>query len=369
MKATLKAIAALTAFAFATPAFAGGVTAAENGDSKLKFSAKFYINGTSSKTTGGGTVATNGTTQSDNIGMALDRAYLTVSYQFDNVWSMGITTDTNIDTALAGKKTNVYIKKAYARGKFSKAVVLDMGVIGTPWIGYEEGLHKHRYVFKSFVDQYGFDSSADAGIGLKGKLADGLVQYAIAEVNGGGYGNISKTKSLDFNSRVGIYPVEGVTIDFQFRDGYKGTKSWNTATQTTRRGTKHTLFQGMVTYGQGNNFRVGGNYINEKSDRQADAALAITQQTTKTDGYDAWAWVNVGSNVGIFGRYEHMKQKRNGATVNAKTDRYVGGIEYFPRKNVTLAVAADQSKTKNANFNTGATVKNTKFGLYSEIKF
>ena len=369
MKTTLKTIAAAAALAYAMPAFAGGVTAAEEGDSKLQFSAKFYINGTSSKTTGGGTVATNGTTQSDTIGLALDRAYLTVQYQFDNVWSMEITTDTNIDTALAGKKSNVYIKKAYMRGSFSEAAVVDMGVIGTPWIGYEEGLHRHRYVFKSFVDQYGFDSSADAGIGLKGKLADGLVKYSITEVNGGGYANISKTKSLDLNSRLGIYPIEGLTIDFQFRDGYKGTKTWDNALQADNKGTKHTLFQGMLTYGQGNDFRVGANYINEKSDRKADAVHAITQLTTKTDGYDAWGWVNFGGNMGLFGRYEHMKQKRDGVAVNAKTDRYVGGIEYFPRKNVTLAIAADQSKTKNANFNSGATVKNTKFGLYSEIKF
>ncbi|MDX8401711.1 MAG: hypothetical protein R8K47_03665, partial [Mariprofundaceae bacterium] len=167
MKKTIQSIAAFAALAVATPAFAGGVTVAEKGDSKLKLGAKFYINAASSKTD------TQAGTQSKSIGAALDRASFSVGYQFDDTWSMGLTTDVAIENTL-GKRSSVYIKKAYLQGKFSPAFVLQAGVIGTPWIGYEEGLWKHRYMSKVFVDTYKFDSSADAGIGLKGKLADGL---------------------------------------------------------------------------------------------------------------------------------------------------------------------------------------------------
>ncbi|MBL4775518.1 MAG: hypothetical protein JKY87_05630 [Mariprofundus sp.] len=368
MKKTIKTIAALTILALATPAIAGGVTVAEQGDSKLKLGAKFFTNFTANKTQGDGTAAGNALIQKKDMGAALDRAYFSLKYQFDDVWSMSLTTDANIDTGLAKKTTNVFIKKAYLRGKLADEFVISAGVIGTPFIGYENKLNTHRYVHKSFTDTYKFDDSADAGIGISGKLADGLIQYSIAELNGGGFGNISRNNSLDFNSRVGIYPIEGLTLDVQFRDGFRSSKVFNKANQANNAGTKHTLIQGMITYGVDKTFRIGGNYIYEKSDQKLDVANAIAQQTTKSTGLDVWGWVNFNDNVGVFGQFEQLKQKR-AAGAQPKTTRFVGGLEFTARKNVRLALVADVSKTTDAAFTTGAVIKTSKFGLYSEVKF
>lgn len=370
MNTTIKSIAALSILAFATPALAGGVTVAEDGASKLKLSAKFFVNGTKSKTTGDGTVAGNNNIQSDSIGIALDRAYLTALYTFNDTWSMKLTSDATLESkAGLGKRTNVFIKHAFLRGNFSDKIAVDAGVIGTSWIGYNDKLYKHRYVQKSFTDEYKMDSSADAGISVHGTLADGLFKYHIAEVNGGGYGNISKSKGIDLDSRVGIYPVEGLTIDVQFRDGYKGSKTWDKATQANFAGTKHQLIQTMVTYGMGNTFRIGSNYIYEKSDRKADTVHAVTQQTTKSTGYNIWGWVNFNSTIGAFGRYDSLKLKRDAATLRPKTTRFVGGLEVTAHKNVKLALVADISKTDDSGFVAGATVNTTKFGLYSQVAF
>ena len=216
-------ITAAAMLAFTAPAFAGGVTVAEDDESKLELSAKFFVNFTKGTTEGNGVLAGNGVKQADSVGVALDRAYFTAKYQFDDIWSMRLTSDATIDTGLS-KQTNIYIKYAYLRGNFSDAFAVDAGVIGTPWIGYENKLNTHRYVYKSFTDFEKFDDSADAGVGASGKLGDGLFQYAVAGVNGGGYSKIAKTAAVDFNSRLGFYPIEGLTFDLQFRDGYKGTK-------------------------------------------------------------------------------------------------------------------------------------------------
>ncbi len=357
MKAMIKSIAALAMVAFSTAAYAGGVNVYDDGDSKLKIGAKFYVNLTQTKKED--QTGTTGKT----VGAALDRAYFSVSYQFDDTWSMALTTDVQLETGLK-KASSVYIKKAYLQGKFSPAAILQAGVIGTPWIGHEEHLMKHRYVTKTFVDTYHLDSSADAGIGLKGKLADGLVDYHFTEINGAGYANISKTNAVDFNGRIGLYPVEGLTLDVQFRDGYKGSKTWDAATQSNTLGVKHTLWQGMLSYGS-HDWRLGGNYISEKA---KDKAVAINN-VTKNTGYVAWGWANLADSFGAFGRYESLNTKQDGQVLDIKTSRYVLGLEWFARKNVAFSLAYDYSKKDNVGHIATNFEKNTKFGLYSEIKF
>jgi hypothetical protein len=356
-----KLIIAAAMLAFTAPAFAGGVTVAEDDESKLELSAKFFVNFTKGTTEGNGLLSGNGAKQADSVGVALDRAYLTAKYQFDDVWSMRLTTDTTIDAGLS-KQTNVYIKYAYLRGKFSDAFAVDAGVIATPWIGYENKLNTHRYVYKSFTDFEKFDDSADAGVGASGKLSDGLFQYAVAGVNGGGYSEITKTATIDFNSRLGFYPIEGLTFDVQFRDGYKGSKTWVAGLGNTP-GTKYRLMQGMITYGIGNNFRIAANYISQNADDKT------TGLTTKSTGYDAWGYYNFNSDFGVFGQYDYLKDKKDGTAVEAKVTRYTAGLEYTARKNVRFSLVAKAWKITNALFNPGAEIKNATYGIYSEVKF
>jgi len=142
-------------------------------------------------------------------------------------WMMRFTTDVGNEAAL-GKDQNVYLKYAYVEGKLAgKAAVLRIGQSHTPWIDYEQGKWKHRYVAKVMSDQYKFDTSADLGFGLKGKVLDGVVDYFVTATNGTGYGKGNPTtghNGIDSNSRIGIHPVKGLDIDFQFMQGYKGTK-------------------------------------------------------------------------------------------------------------------------------------------------
>ncbi len=344
------------ACALAAPAWAG-VTVAEDGSSKLKLGAKFYIDASQTRT------AQNGKTVSKSQGVGIGRAYFSMSYAFDDVWSMGWTTDVVVDNGLQKKKTNVYVKKAFLRGAFSPAFTLEMGVIGTPWIGHEEHLMKHRYATKTFVDTYKFDSSADAGIGVKGKLGE-TADYHLTLVNGAGYGNIKKTNATDVNARVGFADM-GATFDVQYRTGYMGTKTFGNA------GTKYTLAQAMLTYGQ-DAWRVGANYVNAKRTPNAGAAI-------KSNGLAGWFWTMTPDGYGVWGRYEQLKQK--GFTgVTPKTTRYVLGLEWTPRKNVNFSLVYDTSKTTGAdgqlngkaapnNVAAGQSWKSTTFGLFAQVKF
>lgn len=376
MKAIIKCIAITGMIAFSAPAFAGGVNVFDDGESKLKLEAKFFLNTKFIKKTDQAGI----TDQTSSL--AVDRAYFGAKYYFNDDWMMRITTDTHLDTALGKKNNNIFLKYAYVEGKlFGKAAVLRLGQSHTPWIDYEQGLWKHRYVSKVFVDSKGFDSSSDLGIGLKGELADGMFKYWITETAGAGYshpgmhkdvvtGSWAKgVKAFDFDGRIGIYPIKGLTLDFQLRDGFKGTKYFDKANGQTTPGTRHTLYQGMVSYGT-HDWRLGSNYLTERSSRRADVLNAVTAREDKTNGFDVWAWANVpGTAFGAFGRYESDKLKRSGTGVNPTTKRYVLGLEYTPVKHISFSLAYDYSKTKDAKFVIGDYSNNTTYGLYSQIKF
>jgi len=347
------------------PAFAG-VVVAEKGDSKLKIGAKFYLNMTDYK------VQKNGVQSTRTRGMAVDRAYLEARYYFDSNWMMRFTSDVNSENQTAAgnnvaaknknKGSNVFLKYAYVEGKLAgKAAVLRLGLSHTPWIDYEQGLWKYRYVSKVAIDHYKYDASSDLGIGLKGKLADGLVGYWVTATNGEGYGTQTNKKSAgtgtDYNLRFGIYPVKGLTIDLQYRHGFMGTKS------STGAGTLKVLNQLMVTYGAGHDYRLGANYILNTQKNNATQAT-----TAKEDITALWGWANFADGFGAFGRVESQKDKFN--PVNPfKSTRYVAGIQYSPRKNVRFSLAFDDQKVTNSKNVAGDTKRTRRYGLYSRVAF
>ncbi|MDQ6966889.1 MAG: hypothetical protein Q9M23_08205 [Mariprofundaceae bacterium] len=354
----------------------------KNDNGKLKLGAKFFLNTTSVTAD---TTTAAGTTSTKTLGLNVDRAYFTAKYSFNDNWMMRITTDTNREPTVKGN--NIFLKYAYVEGKLAgKAAVLRLGQSHTPWIDYEQGLWKHRYVSKVMSDQYKFDDSSDLGIGLKGKLLDGMLGYWVTGTNGQGYskGNIGTNgnQGIDFNSRVGIYPMHGLTLDFQFRDGYRGTKL-NAAGVTTT-GVKSTLMQAMATYKIAD-YRIGFNVLSNK-DKARSAAASTTHggnvssayataalgDQVESSGMALWGTAKLGGGFGGFARYENMTNKlSNGVAGNIKEklNRYLIGAEYTVTKGINFSVALDNSKLTNRGGVAANERKDTRFGLYSQVKF
>jgi len=401
MKSTVKFCAAVAMFAFAAPAFAGGVLTnnssltdilvekgvltqadvkaiSKDNDGKLKFEAMFYLNNyyQNAKTTTATTATSTKTT-----GLAVDRAYFTAKYSFNDDWMMRFTGDVGREATL-GKSQNFYLKYAYVEGKLAgKAAVLRVGQSHTPWIDYEQGLWKHRYVAKVTSDQYGFDTSADLGMGLKGKLMDGKLGYFATVTNGTGYGSGSRsTTGRDLSARIGFYPINGLTLDVQYYNGYKGTKT------SLTKGVQSKFYQAMVSYKVGD-FRIGANYLNNKDTAKGannstihDGNVTGTYRTAavgdKSDstGYSLWTTGKLGGGFGAFGRYEKLDNKFTNAagvanTLKEKVTRFVGGVEYTVIKGIDFSLAYDRTELKNQG--NVATNKRTddRFGLYSRVKF
>ncbi|MDQ6950196.1 MAG: hypothetical protein Q9M26_00865, partial [Mariprofundales bacterium] len=181
-RAFASAAALALTLGMAGQATAGGITIADDGISKLKVEATVFADMTNHKAT-----AANGTAVKTQ-GTTVSRAYLTVKYNFDENWMMRVTTDVSTQNNLNSKNNNIFLKYAYLQGKLmGDALVLRLGQSHTPWIDHEEHLWAHRYASPVLIDHNGYDASSDLGIGLKGKLADGMVHYWFTITNGAGY--------------------------------------------------------------------------------------------------------------------------------------------------------------------------------------
>lgn len=348
----LKTAAFVIAAGVSAPAFAG-VVVAEDGESKLKIGAKFFLNATDYHVEDEAKAPTTTRTR----GTSVDRAYFEARYYFDDKWMMRFTSDVNVEAATKG--SNVFLKYAYVEGKLAgKAAVIRLGLSHTPWIDYEQGLWKHRYVSKVATDHYKYDTSSDLGIGLKGKLMGNTVAYWVTATNGNGYGSTTNNKTastgLDYNARLGFYPVKGLTLDAQYKYGLNGTRT------STSPGELSTLMQFMASYG-GSNYRAGANYIHNHKKN------VNTTTKTKDRVIALWAWAKLGGGVGAFARYERVKDLHTAKVAMLDKTHYVAGVEYSPRKNVTFSLAFDQQKDDSSVINKDKTT--TRYGLYSQVKF
>jgi len=352
-----------------------------NNKGKFKFGAKLFVDARNIRS------QKNGVTQKSTNSVDLTRAYLTARYYINDTWKVRVTTDVSLENKLnvagvpvsgQGKNNNVFLKYAYIQGDLLPAASLRLGVIHTPWIDNEEELWGHRYASKVLTDTLGIESSADAGVGIVGKVLDGLLHYQFGEFNGGGYTNITASKALDFSGRIGSEPIEGLTVDFQFRDGYRGKKKFSNGV-TTKPAAKQTMYQGMVTYGIGHDYRIGANYV-----RDNDKASKGVQNRA----YDIWFRGKIidtpFGKLGTFGRYEYdrVRPYNNAAALlggpNQETiQRYVLALELVPAKGLAFSFVYDYNKTKNkiTGANTLAAAvgtdefKNRSFGLFSRLKF
>jgi hypothetical protein len=336
---------------------AAGVTVDDEG--KLSIGMKSYINVTSTK------VTTNGLTTARDAGLAVDRFYLWLKYKIDDVWSAKITTDVNNEqgrTVVPGiapglkRNMNVFLKHAFIQGSFAPEFNVVVGLADTPWIPYEERLWQHRYVTNVYVDGYGYADSADYGVTLKGKFADGMFGYFASVVNGGGYSKPSKSDALDVSARLTLRPLDGLDISGHYRDGKRGKK-----TLANPNADDHTLWQGLVSYGISPG-RFGAGYIK-------NTVTTVAGSETRNAGYDIWAWYHFTPQVGIFGRYDYKKQTITASTVNEKLNRYIVGLEYIYSKTLRFSAVYDHISVDNSGNQLGIAGKTSKYGLYSQFIF
>src|SRR6185437_6809361 len=152
------------------------------------------VDGVKSNASGTSAVpATNG------LGTDVKRFYVGIDHKFNDTFAMNVTTDFQYSSTVGA--TEVFLKKAYLQMNVSPALVVTAGANDMPWIPYAEDMYGYRFVEKTSIDRLGFGTSSDWGLHAAGKLGD-IFSYNVAAVNGSGYKNPSRAKSVDYEGRL-----------------------------------------------------------------------------------------------------------------------------------------------------------------------
>ncbi len=293
-------------------------------------------------------------TAASGFGIDVKRFYLIVNHTFDNVWSANLTTDFNYLSA--DSETQVFIKKAYVQAKISDAFWLRAGSADLTWVPFVEENYGYRYVEQELVDRTKFGGTADWGVHVGGKVADGKVGYALSLIEGNGYKNPTRSKSLDVEGRLSFIPVKGLTAAVGFYSGKLGKDVEATATPVMHTATRYNV---LLAYAA-DKFRVGGEYFS------ADNWTAVTSTTKDSaNGYSLWGAFNFTNEVSGFLRYDNEKPNKD--TAPTKKDDYFNlGVSMKPRKGVDLAVLYKHDEVK-----TGAvkTSEYDEFGAWVQVAF
>jgi hypothetical protein len=145
----------------------------------------------------------DGVDQSDQgYGFDIKRFYLGVDHKFSDMFSGNITTDFQYSSDI--NSTELYIKKAYLEAKISPELVVRAGATDLPWIPFVEDVYGYRYIENTLTDRLKFGTSSDWGVHASGKLAGGLISYAVAAVDGAGYKKPLRSQGMDFEGRVSL---------------------------------------------------------------------------------------------------------------------------------------------------------------------
>lgn len=156
---------------------------------------------------------------------SIKRGYVNFRGQLSEQVGVRVTQDVSIDEEGDGAgDIELRLKYAYvkydvkASGFFSK-MSFSGGVVGRPWIGFEQKVNDYRAQKSMFLDQNKFLSSADYGVNFETGLGeqldmDGLKSnagkfgsFAIGVYNGGGYSAIEKNNNKLIEARLSLRPL------------------------------------------------------------------------------------------------------------------------------------------------------------------
>ncbi|HET7562305.1 MAG TPA: porin [Rhodanobacteraceae bacterium] len=295
------------------------------------------------KTSNGSKTAASGT------GLDVKRFYLSIGHQFNDVWSANLTTDFNY-TAATGE-TQLFVKKAYLQGAFSKLAILRVGSANMPWIPFVEDWYGYRFVENTLTDRLHFANSADWGVHLLG--ASGMFNYQVSMVNGGGYKHPARSNSVDFAGRAGFEPIQGLMFAV---GGYSGDLGKDTATSPVLHSARR--YDAMAAWNR-NGLRLGVEWF--KADSWNNVTMPLADSA---DGYSLWGSHDF-STASVFARYDRVKPSKD-LDPNLKNTYYNVGVAFPITKGVRVAIAWKNERLRNG---TSVDVNSREIGAWGEVKF
>ena len=291
-------------------------------------------------------------TSATGYGIDVKRFYLGVDHVFDDIWSANLITDFNY-TKSSGE-TQLFVKKAFMQARLAQAATFRLGSTDMPWIPFDESIYGYRFVEPTLIDQLHFGNSADWGMHFLG--SNDWSNYAVSLVNGGGFKNPTRTKSMDWEGRWAFYPVSGWVIAI---GAYTGDLGQNTAT-TPALNTAHRQ-DALIAYKTAA-VTLGAEYFHASN---FTPAAITTNATDSASGYSLFGSLQIAANgTTLFARYDNADPSKD--LDPSKKDKYYNvGIAFPANRNITWALVY---KYENLADNT-TSLTTREVGVWAQIKF
>ncbi|GET21695.1 hypothetical protein [Prolixibacter denitrificans] len=246
----------------------------------------------------------------------ISRAYLGYEYAFSQKFFGKINFDVD-NPGVGSLQMTAYLKNAYLRYA-DKNFRVAFGLIPTYQFRLQEAFWGHRYVLKSFLEQYVFGSSADFGVSLQWQALP-KVNLDFSVLNGEGYRHLQADSTLMYTAGVTYHPINWLYARFYF-DYMKKIEAQMT-------------YAAFVGY-RGKNFTAGFEYNNQQEHGNVpDHDLS---------GISLYGTLKMKNNSDVFFRYDKLMSKHIGGVLDGwhviEDGRlYTAGMEYQPVKGVRIS--------------------------------
>jgi len=144
----------------------------------------------------------------------LERAYLGYGYNFTKTVSAKVIFDVGYDSTV--KTYTAYAKNAMLDWTFVPKAKLSVGLIGCKQFDTQESFWAHRYVLKTFADQYSLGTSADLGFNFEINPSDKWM-FNVFMLNGDGYKALQDADGLHrYGANVIAKPTKGLILKLHY---------------------------------------------------------------------------------------------------------------------------------------------------------
>lgn len=251
-----------------------------------------------------------------NTGFDLERSYLGYQFSVTEKLSGKVVFDVG-PTKVAGSDLErvAYVKNAMLTWKPDK-FTLNFGLIGLEQFDIQEKFWGYRYIWKSFQDEYKFNSSADMGVIGKYDFLKWL-SADVTFINGEGYKKLNKDNKFRYGLGVTVTPVKDLILRAYY-DIYNGSGDDAKDQQSLAffAGYKHKYFS------------VGAEF-----NKLYNTKFVEEQNQT---GYSAYATAYLNKKFNVFGRYDKLTSKDDWNN-SGDQQRAVVGMQYEPIKYLRIS--------------------------------
>lgn len=306
----------------------------------------------------------------------ITRGYLNFKKDLGNGFSARMTPDITLDEeGTDAGNVELRLKYAYLEYKFDDFgfftnPYLEVGVVHTPYFGFEQKINPYRVQGKMFMDRFKVAESADYGVSfftLLGGKIDKKYQKEVSKMypgkygsfsvgiyNGGGYHAIEENKNKTVETRLTLRPLSNVLPNLQLT--YFGAfGKGNTAEMPDL-----TVNAGVLSF-EHQKFTFIGQYYEGKGN-SAGTAVFDNNLSYDQKGYSVFLEAKLlPKKLSIFGRYDHFKKEK---TEDEKHKVLIIGAAYTINKGVKILADYDAGKKDDADYE-----DNSIFKVSLEVKF